>query len=114
MKYFFFFFEKKKNEFSDGSAKRRNDDCVGFSWVQALVTADSRRLTREFKGKLGEIFRTQLDLDGDGALNEAELDRVVLITEGTLSLSVQPTMTSQRHDFLCLCLCDCVVEQAST
>ncbi|ELR25136.1 uncharacterized protein ACA1_288570 [Acanthamoeba castellanii str. Neff] len=49
--------------------------------IQTLVTPD-RRLTDNFKAKLAEIFAAQLDLDGDGALNDAELDRLVFLTEG--------------------------------
>lgn len=49
---------------------------------QALVTADRRHLTEEFKAKLSEIFSTQLDLDGDGTLSDEELDRLVFLTQG--------------------------------
>jgi hypothetical protein len=61
------------------------------------VTPD-RRLTDNFKAKLGEIFAAQLDLDGDGALNDAELDRLVFLTEGTLSFPLVHTQLRQRED----------------
>jgi len=50
--------------------------------IRALVTADRRHLTEEFKAKLSEIFSTQLDLDGDGTLSDEELDRLVFLTQG--------------------------------
>ncbi|KAL6067428.1 Mitochondrial Rho GTPase [Balamuthia mandrillaris] len=54
---------------------KRNDHHI------AVLLRPDNTLTPEFRAKLTEIFFT-LDKDGDGALNEAEMDNLVFMTEG--------------------------------
>eukprot|EP01087_Luapelamoeba_hula_P010235 TRINITY_DN2704_c3_g1_i1.p1 TRINITY_DN2704_c3_g1~~TRINITY_DN2704_c3_g1_i1.p1 ORF type:complete len:219 (+),score=48.83 TRINITY_DN2704_c3_g1_i1:34-657(+) len=75
--------------------------------IRALIKDSSKTLTPEFVSALTTIFNEELDLDKDGALNDAELDGLLLRVQGTrltdkMKAFIQSSFEIDKNGYLTL------------
>jgi len=78
--------------------KRFCDTEASIKHIRVLVTEKDRTLTPEFKVALARIFNEELDLDRDGALNDQELDNLLLRAQGNHLTSRMKQFVAETFD----------------